>query len=395
MFATDPSSAVETLEAFLPRAGRDYAATRNHDEGPGRRKNVSMLSPWVRLRLLPEWFICERVLAQHSYGAASKYVDEVCWRTYWKAWLEGRPSVWSNYLKELGADQAAHGQDASYLGAIRGETGIDCFDAWTRELTETGYLHNHVRMWYASIWVHTLGLPWTLGAAFFLRHLLDGDPASNTLSWRWVAGLHTQGKTYLASRGNIQKYTDQDFQVNIDLAREPANIRDFAPKPAHQPFPPCPALPTSGRIGLLLHDEDLSARAWLGSQVSAVSIAAYFPESAYAAHDIAEPVSRFRSECLRSTLSAADTFCTTEAAVHDWAESEDLQHVVMAQPSVGFWDAITPALSESLKHSGITLTTARHWWDRHFFPHAKAGFFPFKKAIPAALEQLETDSYAN
>jgi deoxyribodipyrimidine photo-lyase len=65
-----------------------------------------------------------------------------------------------------------------------------------QELVETGYLHNHARMWFASIWIFTLRLPWELGADFFLRHLLDGDAASNTLSWRWVAGLHTKGKHY-------------------------------------------------------------------------------------------------------------------------------------------------------------------------------------------------------
>ena len=65
-------------------------------------------------------------------------------------------------------------------------------------------------MWFASIWIHTLNLPWQLGADFF-KNLLDGDPASNTLSWRWVAGLHTQGKCYLATENNIKKFTNNRF----------------------------------------------------------------------------------------------------------------------------------------------------------------------------------------
>ena len=69
-------------------------------------------------------------------------------------------------------------------------------------------MHNHARLWFASIWIFTLKLPWELGAAFFLEHLHDGDPASNTLSWRWVAGLHTKGKNYVASADNIEKFTD-------------------------------------------------------------------------------------------------------------------------------------------------------------------------------------------
>jgi deoxyribodipyrimidine photo-lyase len=74
-------------------------------------------------------------------------------------------------------------------GATFGRTGIACFDQWTGELLETGYLHNHARVWFSSIWIFTLRLPWKLGADFFIRFLNDGDSASNTLSWRWVAGL--------------------------------------------------------------------------------------------------------------------------------------------------------------------------------------------------------------
>lgn len=389
MFDTNKFAADAALDSFLPRAGRDYAALRNSDEGPGARKNVSMLSPWVRLRVLPEWEICDRVLARHSRGQAAKFIDEVCWRTYWKGWLEGRPGVWANYLRELDQDQAAHAEDANYQRVISSDSNIDCLDAWTRELQETGYLHNHARMWYASIWVHTLQLPWTLGAAFFMQHLLDGDAASNTLGWRWVAGLHTQGKSYLASRGNIRKYSAQDFKVDVELAQEPAAVSDFAPKPAHRPIQPSPGLPKSGRIGLLVHDDDVSAAEWLGSQVPVASVAAHLPESAYADHGISRRVVDFRRDCLRSTLPADGTFCGTEQAVYDWAKAADLQQVVMARPFAGLWDEVTPALSRRLEADSITLTTARHWWDEHFFPHAKAGFFRFKKAIPAALDQLQ------
>ena len=96
-----------------------------------------------------------------------------------------------------------------------GATAIEPFNDWVRELKETGYLHNHARMWFASIWIHTLELPWYLGADFFLKHLLDGDEAVNTLSWRWVAGLHTKGKTYLARASNIEKYTNGRYSLKV------------------------------------------------------------------------------------------------------------------------------------------------------------------------------------
>jgi hypothetical protein len=71
-------------------------------------------------------------------------------------------------------------------------------------------------MWFASIWIFTLNLPWQLGAEFFMKHLYDGDAAANTLGWRWVAGIQTQGKNYLASEWNIKKFTNNRFN-NIQL----------------------------------------------------------------------------------------------------------------------------------------------------------------------------------
>ena len=100
--------------------------------------------------------------------------------------------------------------------AIEGKTNIECFNQWVIELKENNYLHNHTRMWFASIWIFTLELPWQLGAEFFMQHLYDGDAASNTLGWRWVAGVQTQGKHYLASEWNIKKFTNNRFQ-NIKL----------------------------------------------------------------------------------------------------------------------------------------------------------------------------------
>ncbi|MCA1943125.1 MAG: hypothetical protein LDL15_05910, partial [Yonghaparkia sp.] len=220
------------LADFVPRAGRAYAAERNADHGPGDRSNVSTLSPWVRHRLVTERELAAAVLERHSLSAAEKFVQEVYWRTYWKGWLERRPSVWTRYAASVAPtlDTLSAADRTTYDDAVAGRTGIDGFDHWARELVETGYLHNHARMWFASIWIFTLRLPWQLGADFFLRHLLDGDPASNTLSWRWVAGLQTVGKTYLATADNIARYTDGRFRPR-GLATAAHAIDDDAPIP--------------------------------------------------------------------------------------------------------------------------------------------------------------------
>ena len=216
--------ALRRLSAFVPKAGRDYASKRNYDL-PGH-PHVSVLSPYIRHRLVTEEEVLRAILGRHSLAAAEKSVQEVLWRTYWKGWLELRPTVWADYRRSLKAAldrvQTEGGLRRDWEAACKGETGLDAFDHWARELTTTGYMHNHARMWFASIWIFTLRLPWELGADFFLRHLLDGDPASNTLSWRWVAGLQTPGKHYLARPDNIATYTEGRFRpTGLDVTAAP------------------------------------------------------------------------------------------------------------------------------------------------------------------------------
>ena len=192
-FIPTRTAALARLEEFLPAAGR-YAAERNYvREG---HDNVSRISPWVQKRLLLESEIVAAARDRWSFPAVEKFVQEVYWRTYWKGWLEQRPAAWTRWseaVPRLRASLTAE-QRSTLAAALAGRTGIAGFDAWAKELVATGYLHNHARMWFASIWIFTLKLPWELGAAFFYEHLLDGDVASNTLSWRWVAGLQTRGR---------------------------------------------------------------------------------------------------------------------------------------------------------------------------------------------------------
>ena len=393
MFKPTSAAATSALESFLPRAGHAYAASRNTDTGPGERKYVSQLSPWVRTRMLPEWKIIEHVLTQHSKSAAGKFIDEVCWRTYWKGWLQLRPGIWDDYLSELSVQLNQWKDQERYVSTINSRSGIKCLDAWTRELIETGYLHNHARMWYASIWIHTLELPWTLGAAFFLTHLFDGDPASNTLSWRWVAGLHTIGKTYLARPDNIRKYSNGSFTVDEPLAEKPLKL-NTSPLPKPRKIPDLTEVPTEAKLGLLIQEDDLSASEWICKQFKIHSTAGLFLQDIYMTHNIAKPVANFRMDCLKDKLGArANCFESIETTV-DWAKREDLDAVIMAEVPFGLWNKAVPELESALEQKGIKLYFVRHWWDTLLQPHAKAGFFRFKQAIPKALSKIEGNESA-
>ena len=215
-FESTRAKAIEKLDRFVERNLSDYSKLRNFDFGPDKRSNVSCLSPYITHGVLNEVEIIKKSLAKYSFNKNEKFIQEVLWRTYWKGWLELRPSVWSDYIISLNSIREKYKEDVNYLKAIEGKTNIECFDEWVKELKTHNYLHNHTRMWFASIWIFTLDLPWQLGAEFFLKHLYDGDAASNTLGWRWVAGIQTQGKHYLASEWNIKKFTNNKFQ-NIKL----------------------------------------------------------------------------------------------------------------------------------------------------------------------------------
>jgi hypothetical protein len=216
MFEASRAKAVEKLDNFIENNLSEYSKLRNFDFGPDNRSNISCLSPYITHGIINELEVIDKSLKKFSFSKNEKFIQEVLWRVYWKGWLELRPNVWSDYLIELNNLRDQFKSNQNYLKAIEGKTDLECFNHWVNELKENNYLHNHTRMWFASIWVFTLELPWQLGAEFFMQNLYDGDAASNTLGWRWVAGIQTQGKHYLASEWNIKKFTNNRFQ-NIEL----------------------------------------------------------------------------------------------------------------------------------------------------------------------------------
>ncbi len=386
---------MELLERFLPRAN-NYADRRNFDLGPTDRTNVSRLSPYLTTRLLTQKDVLDAVLAQHSPDAVESFIHQICWRTYFKGWLEQRPAVWTDWLADcesLATTEAATRAEQ----AVITPTGIDCFDAWATELIETGWLHNHARMWFASIWIFTFGLPWQLGAKFFFTHLLDADPASNTLSWRWVAGIQTKGKHYLARRDNIARFTEGRFPDSADLAEDAPPITDDRDYPLTPLSLPDPAtIPSTGRIGVLLHGEDCSFELPLNRAIQPVAVAVGWPFGFNQLTGWSPTVTEFRKEalndaaerairrwnCTHTDLSAATNWVE---AIEDWALTERLDAILTPHLTVGPWrDFLRPRLAEV----EIPVHEVTRDWDRQLWPHATKGFFPFRKHIPAALEGL-------
>jgi deoxyribodipyrimidine photo-lyase len=412
-------AALAALAAFIPQAGQAYARERNHDPGPGQPGAVSRLSPWIRHRLVSEAEVAAAVLTRHTAEAAEKFLQEVCWRSYWKGWLEQRPAVWSRYQAQVAHDLARVNADPDlqrrWQAALRGETGIAGYDDWAQELLATGQLHNHARMWFASIWIFTLDLPWALGADWFLRQLLDGDPASNTLSWRWVAGLHTPGKTYLARADNILRYSGRRFAIAASRLAATA-----VPRRDSQPLPPPLGVPSAGipapglRTGVLLTEDDTTPETWLAVDTEALVAVAGLTASAWRSPlPVSPAVAAFSAQAVADGLARAaghwavetawltatadgggrcdggdtdvDAVTADATALRDWIRRHGLQQLLIPGVPCGpARDRVGRLLAEAgcLDDPALRLCRPRRRWDSLCWPHARAGFFGFWKGLP-------------
>ena len=204
--------AKKNLTYFIEEKLINYSKLRNFKIDIDDKTTTSNLSPYITHGILSENEVIRESLKKHSYLTSEKFIQEILWRIYWRGWLELRPQVWKNYLKNLKKLKDEFKDNRKYIQVTEGNSNIECFNDWVKELKESNYLHNHARMWFASIWIFTFNLPWELGAAFFMKYLYDGDTASNTLSWRWVAGIQTKGKHYLAKEWNIRKFTNEKYK---------------------------------------------------------------------------------------------------------------------------------------------------------------------------------------
>ncbi len=397
--------ALTAWAAFLPTLDC-YARQRNHVESLHR--NVSRLSAALRYRLLLEDEVVSDTLRAYEFETVEKWLQEICWRRYWKGWLEMRPDVWTSWRRRV---QELSGnlpevvmQRVKAVGA--GESGVACMDAIVRDLIATGYLHNHARMWWASYWIHVERLPWELGADWFFRHLVDADPASNTLSWRWVAGLQTPGKTYLVRESNIEKYASELLLGNrtgieriADGVVSPSVAIEFAhtDQQALSDYPT--AVPHSARrIGIWLHSDDLLLEAGPLAHLTPITVAtcgngqdhhhpSALSERRIAALDdvLTDGLGRAAAHFQCPTLHIKDA--DPAAGLSTWATTQALDEVVAFVPTIGPEADLVPRIRQLLAAAGISLILVRRTSDAFAFTLAGKGFFPFWEKMSRHLRQ--------
>jgi len=251
-------------------------------------------------------------------------------------------------------------------------------------------------MWFASIWIFTLKLPWELGADFFYRHLLDGDPASNTCSWRWVGGLHTKGKNYAARASNISKFTNGRFSGHMNLASDPMPLEEVreiveVPLRLQEEMPQKPFI-------FLITEEDLLPETLplCDAPKGVVAINATQNRSPL---QVSDQVLEFSKAALFDALDRAQIHwgCKTTFCENDDLELESLikaanehgvETIVTAYAPVGPTADKLAQLKYKLNEKNINLVQILRSYDEAIWPHATRGFFKVKKQMPKILNRL-------
>ncbi len=376
MFPTKKNTILYNFNKFVDEYISEYPKKRNFDLG-NSHINVSKLSPYLRRRLVNENEIIELALSKHSLSSLDKFIQEIFWRTYWRGWLELHPKVYTEY------------ENANKTTDIPIKTGIKCFDFWTQELIETGYLHNHARMWYASIWIFTLNKSWEDGAKFFSEYLIDWCPASNTLGWRWVAGLQTVGKNYLATADNIKLFTNNRFNPKGQLTENhspilsPKNLNEEVLEEISYEKINFTKL-NFDRLGLVITKNDLSLNNILDKYSNNYEKCFFYNDS----NTKSEIVKGFESELCSNVIDEL-TGCELIENFDNllrWAKNKKLNLLVFPYETIGTEILNNKILLSKLQNNKINYFFYLRDWDIYAFPFAKKGFFPFKKKIPDLLK---------
>tara|TARA_B100001059_G_C17833259_1_gene586138 strand:- start:3201 stop:4346 length:1146 start_codon:yes stop_codon:yes gene_type:complete len=378
-FHPSRTKALEQLNFFVEKHLSFYARDRNFDFGPDKRTNTSCLSPYVTHGVLSEKEIIKKVIKKFSFSKIEKFIQEVLWRTYWKGWLERRPSLWTEFINDLEILKKEFQNNKIFKNAINGNTDIDCFNDWVSELKKTGYLHNHTRMWFSSVWIFTLDLPWQLGAEFFMKYLKDGDPASNTLSWRWTAGLQTKGKNYVAQEWNIKKFTNQRYEkVKLNENAVPI-VSDKEYIQINPEF-------NNGEIiddqTLLIFDNQLCFEESDFKNLKFKKIMLIQNTNLTRSIELDENLIKFKSDLICDQQARLQNNFEVEVKDISYLRNLDLSNVIALYPGVG-------ENLDFLNENKISLKFLYREFDQMTNQYCNKGFFNFKKFIPKIISQFE------
>ena len=193
-FSADYSEILNKIDAIDPIK---YGHSRNYIDGA-----VTYLSPYISRGVISTKQVLSTVLAKgHKLEQIESFVKELCWRDYFQRVAQNK-----NPNTSIRQEQISFSNKGISIQVLKAETEIIGIDNAIKELYNTGYMHNHCRMYTAFLVCNVAKSHWHHPAQWMYYHLLDGDWASNACSWQWVAGANSS-KLYLANQENINKYS--------------------------------------------------------------------------------------------------------------------------------------------------------------------------------------------
>ncbi|MBN9011062.1 MAG: FAD-binding domain-containing protein, partial [Rhizobiales bacterium] len=220
--------AAERLDAFADAVG-DYGALRDRPDLPAS----SMLSPHIRFGEVSPfqvWHAAAGATARPSASAA-KFEAELGWREFaWHILAQVPDMARRNIRPEFDDFPWAVPYEDDMWDWRRGRTGFPIVDAGMRQLWETGWMHNRVRMIVASFLTKHLLVDWRIGEEWFWETLVDADPASNPFNWQWVAGSGADAQPFFRIFNPVtqgEKFDPEGRYVRRhvpELARLPAAV---------------------------------------------------------------------------------------------------------------------------------------------------------------------------
>lgn len=215
-FPTNYSDILQRVENIHPL---EYAKTRNFIDG-----DVTYLSPYISRGVVSLPQLARQALKSHNPFQIQKFLQEMAWREYWqRVWQDLGNTIFTD-IKQPQPNVAHRSMIASIEKAT---TGIEAIDKQIQLLYETGYMHNHVRMYVSSMACNIAGAHWLIPSQWMYYHLLDGDLASNSLSWQWVAGSFSS-KKYYCNQENINRYTHSQQQHSfLDCSYEALAVMEI------------------------------------------------------------------------------------------------------------------------------------------------------------------------
>lgn len=198
-FLCDRQELLARIDAIDPVA---YAQSRNYLNG-----SVSWLSPFITHGIIDTTLVAQRLLTRYPYSSCEKFLFELAWREYFhRVWQKKDAAIFSDMHAASGDLFSEQPHSSIPVAVLQARTGINVVDQSLRSLMEIGAMHNHARLWIASIVCNVARTDWRAPAKWMHYNLLDGDLASNTLSWQWVAGTFSK-KRYWCNQENINRYS--------------------------------------------------------------------------------------------------------------------------------------------------------------------------------------------